>query len=253
MKAEQICLFNEYTLLRQNPEQNHRRIATLEALLVYMNKSLIFYIARHKMPEIMVHHDEVEIVGMVSLLKAVRTYDPSLADFAIHAMNCLRSSEGLQSIQRFYACGPVTIPHNAYVNYLKEKRELKKKEEAEEESTFSEESQAVDTIIVNMLRFGEDTEDASTLDEVVEQSTFEAPSEDLYKKQVTDLLSEVIESLEKREREVINLLYGNKENEGIGLRGVGDQLNISHETVRKIRDKVLTRLKKKLSHHLQYE
>lgn len=252
MKVDQIVFFTEYIELRKNPEHNQKRIARLEAKLVQLNKGLIFHVAR-RTPEIMKHIDEVEIVGMAALLKAVRTYNPLLADFGIHAHYCLRSSDGLQSILRFYACGPVTIPHNAYVNYLKEKRELKKKEEAEEESTFSEESQAVDTIIVNMMRFGEDTEDASTLDEVVEQSTFEAPSEDVHRKQVIDILSNILNSLETRELEVIHLLYGMKDVDGMDLRAIGAKLKISHETVRKIRDKVLTRLKKKLSHHLQYE
>jgi DNA-directed RNA polymerase sigma subunit (sigma70/sigma32) len=54
--------------------------------------------------------------------------------------------------------------------------------------------------------------------------------------------------LEGREKQVIYLLFGmEEETEAMDLRSVGKILSISHEMVRKIRDKALDRLKKRLA------
>lgn len=250
MKAEQVVLFEEYTELRKNPELNSKRIERLEATLVKMNQGLIYYVAR-RYPAIKFHVDEINTVGMATLLEAIRTYEPERGDFGPYAVQQLRSSNGLQSIDRFHACGPIKIPHNAFVNYLKEKRKLNSEHLTEE---LSEEAQAVDTAISNISRFGEEQEDSSTLDDIVEQSTFDSPLEHIECQQMNMALIKVLESMEDKERQVLYLIYGLNEDIGsLDLRSVGKRLDISHEMVRKIRNKALDRLRKRLVNYLKCE
>ena len=241
MKADQVNLFREYSELRAT-SPNCKRIEVIETLLVQMNQGLIFYVAR-RYPAIWQYQSEIKTVGMANLLKAIRTYDPSLGDFGPYAVQQLRSSEGLQSIQRFHACGPIKIPHNAFVSYLTEK----KNQANDPDSEFSEECQAVDSAISNLSRFGEETEGMS-LEETVEQSTFAGPSAMIEHKQARKALYDVLGTLDGREKQVIYLLFGmEEETEAMDLRSVGKILSISHEMVRKIRDKALDRLKKRLA------
>lgn len=256
MKLDQVILFQEYTELQSNPASNSKRIEVLEAALVQMNQGLIYYVAR-RYPAIRHMHAEVLTVGMASLLKAVRSYDPSLGDFGPYAVQQLRSSDGLQSIDRFHSSGPIKIPHNAFVSYLKEKRELNKETtDSENPSThlsanLSEEGKAVDTAISCLCRFGDDSKDSTTLEESIEQNTFEAPSEAVEARELSCLLSESLNALESRERLVIHYLFGLDETQGaMDLRSIGRKLSISHERVRQIRDKALERLKRKMTKSL---
>ena len=242
MKADQVNLFSEYSELRA-VSPDCKRIEVLETLLVQMNQGLIFYVAR-RYPAIWQYQSEIKTVGMANLLKAIRTYDPALGDFGPYAVQQLRSSEGLQSIQRFHACGPIKIPHNAFVSYLTEK----KNQANDPDSEFSEECQAVDSAISNLARFGEETDGYLELEEIVEQSTFAAPSTMIEYKQERKALYDVLGTLDGREKQVIYLLFGmEEETEAMDLRSVGKILSISHEMVRKIRDKALDRLKKRIA------
>lgn len=241
MKADQVNLFREYSELRA-VSPDCKRIEVIETLLVQMNQGLIFYVAK-RYPAIWQYQSEIKTVGMANLLKAVRTYDPSLGDFGPYAVQQLRSSEGLQSIQRFHACGPIKIPHNAFVSYMTEK----KNQANNPDSEFSEECQAVDSAISNLSRFGEETEGTS-LEDTIEQSTFAGPSTMIEHKQARKALYDVLGTLDGREKQVIYLLFGMEEDtEAMDLRSVGKILSISHEMVRKIRDKALDRLKKRLA------
>lgn len=244
MKPDQVAYFQEYTELRLKQE-NPARIEKLEVTLVQMNKGLIFYVAR-RYPALKFHTDEVVTVGMATLLKAVRTYDPAEGDFAPWAVQQLRSSDGLQSIDRFHVCGPIKIPHNAFVNYLTEKR--KRAKEAAESHDFSDEALAVDTAINNISRFGVEAGDNSpSLEDIVEQNTFESPVVRIEKSEMSCLLSSTMSTLANREQLVLHLLFGMDENTGeLDLRTVGERLSISHEAVRKIRDKALEKLRKKM-------
>jgi RNA polymerase sigma factor (sigma-70 family) len=250
VKVEQVAMFEEYTELRKNPELNSKRIERIEATLVKMNQGLIYYVAR-RYPAIKFHVDEINTVGMATLLEAVRTYEPERGDFGPYAVQQLRSSDGLQSIDRFHVCGPIKIPHNAFVNYLKEKRKINSENCTEE---LSDEALAVDSAISNISRFGEEQEDSTTLDDIVEQSTFDSPLEGIESQQMNNALTEVLASMEDRERMVIYLTYGMKEDvEALDLRSVGRELGISHEMVRKIRNKALDRLRKRMIAYLKCE
>lgn len=244
MKADQVKLFEEYSELR-TISPNCKRIEVLETLLVQMNQGLIFHVAK-RIPSIWPYQSEIMAVGMATLLKAIRSYDSSLGDFGPYAVQQLRSSDGLQSIQRFHACGPIKIPHNAFVSHLAEKRKLA----SDPDKELSEESQAVESAISNISRFGEESEGA-TLEDTIEQNTFAGPSLIVEHKQARKALYDVLDSLDAREKQVIYLLYGIEENaEAMDLRSVGRLMDISHEGVRKIRDKALDRLKKRLVSHV---
>lgn len=240
MKADQVNLFKEYSELRIS-SPDCKRVKTLESLLVLKNQGLIFYVAR-RIPSIWMYPSEIKSVGMATLLKAVRSYNPDMGDFGPYAVQQLRSSDGLQSIQRFHACGPIKIPHNAFVSHLAEKRKQIKNPEI----SLSDEAQAVESAISNISRFGEESEGAS-LEDCIEQSTFAGPSIIVEQKQARKALYDVLNGLEAKERRVIYLLFGiEEETEAMDLRSVGKILAISHEGVRKIRDKALDRIKKRL-------
>lgn len=249
MQADQIALFNEYVELRKNPESNHKRIHRIETILIDMNRNLIYYVAR-RYPAISQYTQDIHNTGSIALLHALRTYNPNLGDFAPYAVQQLRSSSGIQSIVRFYTSGVINIPHNAFVDYNREKREKRVLIRDNGVHEFTDESLAVDAVIYNMSRFGDPVESSksnSSVDDMIEQSTFEDPSDALEVDQMNDLLMSVIESLPLREKKVITLLYGlNKDSEELNLRAVGRECELSHEAVRKIRDKTLYQLRKRL-------
>lgn len=241
MKADQVNLFNEYTELRAI-SPNCKRVEQLETLLVQMNRGLIYFVAS-RMPSIWQYQSEIKTVGMATLLKAVRTYDPNRGHFGEHAEWLLKSSEGLQSIQRFHACGPIKIPHNAFISYLAEK----KKQAKNPESEFSDEYQAVNSAITNVSRFGEKNGDFLPLEETLEQETFTDSMVMVERIQTSKALHDTIDALDNRAKQVICLLYGLDENtDAMDLRSVGRILSISHEMVRKIRDKALCQIKKNM-------
>lgn len=242
MKADQVDLFREYTDLRA-VSPDCKRIEVLESLLVKMNQGLIFVVAR-QYPAIWQYPDEILSVGMTRLLHAVRTFKPELGIFSTYAASLLRSSDGFPSIQRFHACGPIKIPHNAYVSYQAEKVKLAKNPEHE----FTAEAQAVESAISNLSRFGEETEGHS-LEDVIEQSTFAGASANLEHRQRMNTLCDVLGTLDATERYVLVLVFGlNEDEEAMDLRSAGRELSLSHERVRQIRDKALDRLKKRLVH-----
>lgn len=240
MRANQKDLFEEYFIVRANTPEC-RRVSQLESTLVLMNQHLIYYVAK-RYYTIRQHQAEIKSVGMAMLLKAVRNYDPQLGSFASFAIQQLRSAEGLQSIVRFYASGPIKIPHNAFVTYATEKRNRL------EGIELSQESQAVETAITQISRFGEDVNDNSIpLEESIEQSTFASALDLLEYSQKKKAINAVFNSLGDRERQVVDMVFGMKDDsESMDLRSVGKVLSISHEGVRKIRDKALERMRKRL-------
>jgi RNA polymerase primary sigma factor len=58
-----------------------------------------------------------------------------------------------------------------------------------------------------------------------------------------DLVREILSELPEREAQVINGLFGMDQNAPLTLREVGQDLNISHERVRQLRDQALRRIR----------
>lgn len=154
-------------------------------------------------------------------------------------------AEGLPSIGRFYASGPIKLPHAAFLNYLKEKREQKVDPDLE----LSEESQCIEMAMHSVSRLGENEEaEEVSLDERLEQGTYDSPLQSLEDRQAVCNLYATLSTLEDRERVVIQCIFGlNKDEEMLDLRDMGTRLGMSHENVRKIRDKALGRLRKRMS------
>lgn len=247
MKPDQVPFFLEYCELRQNPELNEKRISELESLLVVLNEGLIYYAAR-RLPSLPLHSNEVLAVGQASLLSALRSFKLGHSDFGPYAVRALMHSDGLPSITRFHASGPIKIPNHAFLAYLKEKREQR----ADPEHELSEESQCVEMAMNYVSRLGENETVAGDvpLDEKLEQSTYESPLQTLAERQAVCNLYATLSTLEDRERVVLQCMFGlNRDEETLDLRSLGDKMGMSHENVRKIRERALGRMRKRLKVH----
>jgi RNA polymerase primary sigma factor len=95
-----------------------------------------------------------------------------------------------------------------------------------------------------------DTDDGNgtTLGELLtSESIFKASDYELVKNETNDKLISVINLLKPREQHVINGLFGLDGSFPRTLRDIGDELDITREMVRQIRDKSLTKMKNKLT------
>lgn len=246
MQANQINYFQEYTRIRNIPDES-KRTEYLETLLVKMNQGLIYHVSR-RLPLLREIPEEVLCVGEATLLRAIRNYNPIEGDFGPYAVRLLRSSDGLASLCRFYASGPIKIPHNAHVEYIKEKRLQRENPEYQ----LSEESQAIERAMNSVCRF-DNEETGNSLEDTLEQGTFPAPWEAVEREQMRAALSHVLASLDDRERFIVESLFGmrcGEDEDAPDLRGVGDAISLSHERVRNIRDKAIDRLKKRMHKYL---
>jgi len=249
---EQIPLYEEYKRLRESPEENSKRIQELEGYLIVANKGLIYKMARRYPNLREVPVSDIEAFGMVAIMKAIRTFDETKGSFVAHVGLHLISSHGLQGMSRFIAGGSLNLPHNAHQQYMKEKREIIatgiKLSESEIFEKLSEESQAMEAAIHRVSSFSvADSRNGESRDMEVEQATFPSPDNDVHQNETSRLLHEAINELPDRERRVILYMAGLDEtSDPMSLRDVGDLMDISHERVRQIRTKALSRLKSRL-------
>lgn len=244
MLKEQKLYFQEYLELRNNPLADQERISELETTLIQMNQGLIYLEAR-KIPSIWAYEDEIRRVGNSALLTAIRKYDPAQGDFAPYALCWIRSSDGLQGLHREHLCECLKIPHNAFVQYLKEKREMSTGKILE----MSKESECIDSAANKTIRFGRESsyEGEFSLDETLPQTTYESPIDVLERLQMAEVLSKAILTLSDKEQNIIHYLYGlNEDEECFTLRTTGEIMHISHERVRQLRDLALSKLSARL-------
>jgi RNA polymerase primary sigma factor len=155
-------------------------------------------------------------------------------------------------MSRFIAGGSLNLPHNAHQQYMKEKREILatgiKLSESEIFEKLSEVSQAMEVALHRVARFSAtDSGTGETKDLEVEQETFHSPEDETIQTETSRLLHDAINELPERERSVILHMAGLDETvDPMTLREIGAVMNLSHERIRQIRDKALSRLKSRL-------
>jgi len=89
-----------------------------------------------------------------------------------------------------------------------------------------------------------DAEGDAELGDMMEQSLFPDTDERLLRKSFNQALKDALEGLPDREREILELRFGLKDNHAHTLREVGELLNLSRERVRQIEAKALRRLRR---------
>jgi RNA polymerase primary sigma factor len=88
---------------------------------------------------------------------------------------------------------------------------------------------------------GEDTK--TTFQEVLRDGSVPDAGEEVDRDGAGELVRELLSELPEREAQVINGLFGMDQNAPLTLREVGQDLNISHERVRQLRDQALQRIR----------
>jgi RNA polymerase primary sigma factor len=83
----------------------------------------------------------------------------------------------------------------------------------------------------------------TTWQEVLRDDRAPSPERDLEKHATETAVREVLSELPEREAQVITGLFGMDQNAPLTLREVGQDLNISHERVRQLRDQALSRIR----------
>jgi RNA polymerase primary sigma factor len=83
----------------------------------------------------------------------------------------------------------------------------------------------------------------TTFQEVLRDERASNPEDELEKHSTGDIVKEILSELPEREAQVITGLFGMDHNAPLTLREVGQDLNISHERVRQLRDQALTRIR----------
>lgn len=248
MKTEQIPYFTEYSELRKDPEVNAKRISELENILVEMNRGLIFCVSR-MYPILRYYPKETEVVGYAAILDALRDYDPSLASFSVHACNQLRASWSLQHLARFYLGGPLHLPHNAYSNYKRDRKVLNELVENGAELTEAQSEtlatiEAMDAALNGVGSIHGDPNGDGGYETKLVQDTFDSPQFECESMEHATIFQSAVDSLPDRERHVVIHLFGLETGVPKSLMALGEEMNMSHENVRKIKMKALAKLKK---------
>jgi RNA polymerase primary sigma factor len=90
---------------------------------------------------------------------------------------------------------------------------------------------------------GEDGE--MTIGDTLHDDSHMAPEEDMMRTSVEGMLSNMLATLDEREKEIITLYFGMDGNDTHTLEEIGEKLNLTRERVRQIKERCLERLKKK--------
>ncbi|NLB62510.1 MAG: sigma-70 family RNA polymerase sigma factor [Fibrobacter sp.] len=87
-------------------------------------------------------------------------------------------------------------------------------------------------------------EDSRSLGDAITDESSMSPEAEVEISQIDENLLEIIKQLPKRESQVLRSLYGIEHESSMNLREVGENLNISHERVRQLRDQALRRIRR---------
>jgi RNA polymerase primary sigma factor len=90
-----------------------------------------------------------------------------------------------------------------------------------------------------------DEDSDNELGSLVEDQTFESPIEITARHQLQEAVTDALQDLSKREREVLQLRYGLLDGTSRTLAEVGEILHVSRERVRQIEAKALQKLRMK--------
>lgn len=86
--------------------------------------------------------------------------------------------------------------------------------------------------------------DAASLAEVVRDESAASPSESFREKSLTDDLKAVVDSLDRREAEIIRLRFGLTGGEELTLQQVGDRFHVTRERIRQLERLALLKIRR---------
>ena len=190
--------------------------------------------------------------GNLGLIKAVSKYDfRKRVRFSTYASWWIKQSivRSLSNKRRV-----IRLPHrkeeklrkihNIY-NYLSQKlmRTPTIEEIADEMGIKSEEVSAIINLTNNVVSLDSKTsEEAGTLQDVIEDSTFD-PDKELMKKCLKEETMRFLESLVEKEKQILLYRFSFVDGKKYTLKKIGDEMGISPETVRQIEIRALKKLK----------
>ena len=87
-------------------------------------------------------------------------------------------------------------------------------------------------------------EDSNTYGEIVEDEAAETPYEQLEDKTVTDMLHDLVETLDPRELTILRYRFGLDGGQERTLEEVGEKFGVTRERVRQIQNIALNKLRK---------
>ena len=196
--------------------------------------------------------------GNLGLFKAAKRFDMDKdVKFISYAVWWIR-----QSIQKalFEQVGAVRIPPNKLALVNRFKRDLMLNGGDYDKTISMEEFAPFERDIVEVMEkivdisldapIGDDTsssaDSVSTLMDVLGSDGNQ--DDDMEKEERKKLIQETIASLPRREEEILRMFYGLDTVEDTTLKDIGEDLRLSRERVRKIKNKTLRRLQKSKEH-----
>lgn len=192
--------------------------------------------------------------GNIGLIKAASRFDGSRGfKFISYAVWWVRQSilQALAEQSRI-----VRLPLNRVGELSKVKKTSSQLEQAFGREPTDEEIAAAADLTVNdvkqALRIHSthtsldapfDVEDGNTLIDVFQDRHQASPEEELVREELVAIVQEILDTLTKREAEVINMYFGLNCEKALTLEEIGAQFQLTRERVRQIKEKALRRLR----------
>ncbi len=195
--------------------------------------------------------------GNIGLMKAVERFDPNKGGkLSTYAAWWIK-----QSIKRALANQSKTIrlPVHLVDKIAKMRRaEMKLHEELGREPTNEEVAIEMDTTTQRIAQMRAASirptsldapigdEDSNTYGEIVEDETADTPYEQLEEKTVTDMLRDLVDTLDQREITILRYRFGLDGGSEKTLEEVGEKFGVTRERIRQIQNIALRKLRKRI-------
>ena len=195
--------------------------------------------------------------GNIGLMKAVERFDPSKGG----KLSTYGAWWIKQSIKRALANQSKTIrlPVHLVDKISKMRRaEMKLQEEFGREPTNEELAMELDTTPLRIAQMRNASvrpasldapigdEDSNTFGEIVEDEAAYTPYEQLEEKTVTDMLHDLVDTLDEREITILRYRFGLDGGEEKTLEEVGQKFGVTRERIRQIQNIALRKLRKRI-------
>jgi RNA polymerase primary sigma factor len=201
-----------------------------EELLITSNLRFVISIAR-QYQNVGIELSDLINEGNLGLIKAARRYDYTMGNkFISYAVWWVKQAI-LQAINE--QSRMIRLPVNISNEILKQKKYF----------TIDGHTDEIHYPKVGSLDVGFNTDD-NDYDEIIADTMFDLPDEQMIKKEysLTDALDEIISKLDYREQYIINE-YFLRNHDKKNLETIGEELGLTKERVRQVRDKALRKIR----------
>lgn len=190
--------------------------------------------------------------GTIGLLEAAKRYVPEKGAFSTYATDCIH--------ERMKLCledaGVIRIPRNI----VEEAQRIKKTREAilrqtgqePEIAELAQRCNLSEAVVLKRLKSLPDVcslnaaagENEDTLVSLLEDDRTPSPYEETVRRELKELMEELLSSLDERQRYILRLRFGMEDGVCYSLQQVAEKLGISKERTRQIERQALTKLQK---------